>query len=406
MTTNWLVRLALLLFLFAVRCHAGGQLTWYLYAEVTCDPDSNTLKVYQVSIRRVGKGPTYLSMKEIPSQVTGKPCKYAKQNNILLDHPYQFNSPTYRQKIAKQLRQWNGRDSSTTVSLLDTFPWIAPLPFSPDALPPDTTTSGNCDGSTTLYLINNPNGTISDLSICPLQETNTILVCQDPIGQALTPDGSTLLVSCYDNQIVWVDTSTDLVVHSLATPNLYPAGIAMSPDGTVAYVTNYWDADPAPALAVVNVASRTIVNTIPLPQAFPGVVVLTPDGSQAWVNYYDSNVVDIVDLLSGTPAGHLTFSGLTMNGMAFNPTGTSAYIVTGSNLTVVNTATLKTVATIPLSGDPLDVVVSPDGGLVEVGDYEGTHIWHIDALTNTIIQATTLGGGEGPAIIFGNFQWP
>src|SRR5262249_11218417 len=187
---------------------------------------------------------------------------------------------------------------------------------------------------------------------------------------AATPDGATLLVTCYNNAIAFIDAASDRVVHTLSADLFFPNGIAISPDGSRAYVTNYFAGNPAPSLLVIDVVRRTILDTIPLPAGFPGVVVLTPDGSRAWVNYYQANFLDMVDTLTVAAIARIDFGEVTQNGMAFNPTGTKAFVATGSShLAVVDTATLQVVTKITVSDVPLDVAVSPDGALVLVGSY-------------------------------------
>ena len=71
----------------------------------------------------------------------------------------------------------------------------------------------------------------------------------------MTPDGSTLLVSCYDSKVVWIDTNTDTITNTLSSSTFLGAGIAVSPDGSTAYVTNYNDVSPNPSIVVIDMAS-------------------------------------------------------------------------------------------------------------------------------------------------------
>jgi len=350
--------------------------------------------------------PDYDKAKKIGT-ISGKDCKY-KKGNFQLGHPYEMSDPI-AQQIKSATHSRNGpspsspRAASNGPSLVNWFPYVVPLPL---ALPaafdiPAGATNGGCDGNVTIYQIENDLDTVVHMSVCPQQVLNEIKVCSSPLESAVTPDGSTLLVTCYDNAIAWIDTASDKVKFTLNTPNAFPAGIAVSPDGSRAYVTNYYDFNPNASLLVIDIASHAVVNTIPMPTSFPGVVTLTPDGSQAWVNYYHSSFVDIVDTASGTVGNRIDLQEDTENGMAFNPTGTKAFIATGSNhLAVVDTATLKVITKVAVGATPLDVVVTPDGTRVLVGGYSGATIAMVDAIQNVLIQNfPTEGAMQGLGII-------
>ena len=337
-------------------------------------------------------------------------CKYLRDLN--LGHPNEMGSPIANKILG--MTHAAGPDSlaatsAPSLSQVDAFPYFSPVPA---VLPsnfaiPQAASTGHCDGSRSVYQVQNENDTVSHLGLCPSQLIKQIQVCSSPLELAVTPDASTVLVTCYNNTIDWIDTATDKVTFSLNT-NDFPAGIAISPDGTKAYVTNYFDISPNPELLVIDVAKHTILNTIPLSAAFPGVVALTPDGTQAWVNYFQQNVVDIFDLTSGTFSGRIDLQETTQNGIAFNPTGTRAYIAAGaSDLAVVDTGTLKVLTKVTVTNTPLDVVMSIDGTRVLVGSYAQGAISLVDTQTNKVVQTlSTDGAMQGLNALLGNLSIP
>jgi YVTN family beta-propeller protein len=239
-----------------------------------------------------------------------------------------------------------------------------------------------CPASVGFYGVNHAEGTVTSLSLCPSLKVNKqITVRSHPLQLAVTPDGSTLLVTSYDNAVNFIDTATDAVTFTLNTPGLYPSGIAISPDGTRAYVTNYFT---NPSLLVIDIPNRKLLSTIPLATAFPRVVVLTPDGTQAWVNYYQGNTVTIVDTLTGLLSHTMNLGTSVSMGMAFNPTGTKAFIAGPNNVIVVDTATLAILARVTTGNQPTDVVVTPDGRSVLVNSSTQAGLWRIDAIHNTL----------------------
>ncbi len=207
----------------------------------------------------------------------------------------------------------------------------------------------------------------------------------------MTPDHKTLLVTSYDNAITFIDTATDKVTFTLTTTNLYPSGIAITPDGTQAYVTNYFDTGTS--LMVVDIANRKIRSQIPLPANYPKHVYLTPDGSQAWVNYDQGTQVTIIDTLTNTIANTLNVGAVAYTGMAFNNTGTRAYIALyGGNLGVYDTSTLALVTMIPVGPWPVDVSFNLDGTFIIVDSYDSQGVLTaIDPSTNLVLNSLKTG---------------
>src|SRR6202043_3084893 len=80
--------------------------------------------------------------------------------------------------------------------------------------------------------------------------------------------------------------------------NTFPSGLAISPNGEYALVTNYNNVSQA--LLVVDVASKAVASTIPLDRIFPQSVYLNPDATLAWVTYPWVNAVEVIDILTGT----------------------------------------------------------------------------------------------------------
>jgi YVTN family beta-propeller protein len=222
----------------------------------------------------------------------------------------------------------------------------------------------------------------------------------DPLQLGLTPDGSTVLVSDNDSAVTFIDTATDKVTFTLNTPGYYPSGIAVSPDGMRAYVTNYDEVNQC--LLVIDIPNRRMLSTIPLPLVYPRVVVITPDGSQAWVNYWTGNQISVVDLLSGTVSANLNIGPPIATGMAFNPAGTKAFVAADPNLLlVIDTASLTKLAQLTVGPGPVDVVASPNGHLIFVNSSTQNGTWVVDAVKNTLIGAPanpTQGGSMGLTI--------
>ena len=404
--------LVVLMAAVAAPCFAENQAYFYYWCSKQLD---GTTKVYTYVAIQTGSSPSVGPGGDVSAPVqtplSGKSCVYAQQYSGLQPlKAYPLSNPAVRNLGLHGSAQVSGSAGApaSSTSQLDTFGWLVPLPFDTPAMIPSSATSGACDGSIHVYMVEHDVSRVEDLSACPLQSVKTFTPCQEPLEQALTPDGSTLLVTCYDQKVVWIDTASNTIVYTLNAPGTYPAGVAISPDGKKAYVTNYYDFDPSPSLLVIDMASRSIVQTIPLPSAFPGVVALTPDGSQAWVNYYLGNNVDVVDLLTGTVVGSILMDGDTENAIAFNSTGTRAFIsvIGADELAVVDTATLKVIARVHVAPAPADVVYNPQEQTLLVGSSTQGLVSQVNAVKNQLIQNFNVdSGGIGLSLVLGKLPF-
>ena len=73
-------------------------------------------------------------------------------------------------------------------------------------------------------------------------------------------------------------TATQSVVASIPVGGLAPVGVAITPDGTRAYVTNAGSEN----VSVINTATHTVSALVRV-GAIPLTVAFTPDGSSAYV---------------------------------------------------------------------------------------------------------------------------
>src|SRR5262249_53485745 len=154
----------------------------------------------------------------------------------------------------------------------------------------------------------------------------------------ITPDGTTALVTSYDNAVSFIDLKTNKVTFVLKTPfNVNPSGIAIAPDGLHAYITSFNPDNPV--VQQIDLTTREVTATIAV-TAYPQAAFLTPDGSQLYVTFPFSNAIYIIDTLTNTVA--LTLAVPAPFGIAFNSTGTLAYIASaagdgGGKLQVLDT---------------------------------------------------------------------
>ena len=131
--------------------------------------------------------------------------------------------------------------------------------------------------------MNRGNGTVSVLDATN-KEVATIDVGLAPFGVAVTPDGSRAYVTNLNNTVSIIDTATNAVSATISVGK-GPLGIAFTPDGSKAYVANELDH----TVSVIAIPSNTVVGTIHVgtsPIAF-GIFIL-PSFSHPQLNPHSS----------------------------------------------------------------------------------------------------------------------
>jgi YVTN family beta-propeller protein len=145
---------------------------------------------------------------------------------------------------------------------------------------------------------NNPvvftQGEIRVLDAATLKYTGAFNVALGMGAMALTPDGSTLLFTSNAGRVYSVSTTT---FELTGTIKLQPANgllsaLAVSPNGTTAYVADSVNN----LLMAAELSTQTQTATISV-GAYPSPIAITPDGTHAWVATLSG--LDVVDVTTG-----------------------------------------------------------------------------------------------------------
>jgi YVTN family beta-propeller protein len=164
-----------------------------------------------------------------------------------------------------------------------------------------------------------------------------------------------------------------------------PYGVAFTPDGSTAYVTN----EGANTVSVINVATGTVTATIPVGTNPIGVAV-TPNGSTAYVTNVGANTVSVINVATGTVTATIPV-GTRPYAVAFTPNGSTAYVTnySANTVSVINVATGTVTATIPVGTNPIGVAVTPNGSTAYVTNFNSN--------TVSVISASATISGVAPA---------
>jgi YVTN family beta-propeller protein len=176
---------------------------------------------------------------------------------------------------------------------------------------------------------------------------------------------------------------------------LAPAGSAQAATPYTAYVGNYASGTVTPINTATNKTSPTIS------VGSPSAIAITPDGTKAYVCNYDkgkpAGTVTPITLASGAAGSPITV-GAEPNAIAITPDGTKAFVSNynenkASSVTVITLSSGAT-STISVGNGPYGVAITPDGSKAYVANhYDGT-VTPITIATNTPGTAIKVGAGE------------
>ncbi len=214
---------------------------------------------------------------------------------------------------------------------------------------------------------NNASGSITILNTITNQTLpNTISPNNDPVGVAVSPDGSRVYVTNYGSGTVSViSTATNTEIMPPIPAGSSPYGVVVSPDGSTIYVTN------------TLLGSVTPINTF-TGQALPGIAVrfgpkgiaISPDGSRLYVANSVDNSVSVINTSNNFTITIPTVNGKDPYGLSVSPDGKRVYVanVVSDNVTVIDAVSNTVGDYIPVGSGPYTTAVSPDGSKVYVSN--------------------------------------
>ena len=233
-----------------------------------------------------------------------------------------------------------------------------------------------------------------------------------PLGAALSPDGKHLVVS-NDGQgaqsLQVVDPSSGKVLQTLSykTPAALFSGLAFSPDGRTLYASGGGN----------NVVRRYSVGDTGLTEAgsfalpttnpkggkvnpFPAGIAVTPDGTRLVVADQQADAVSVIDVASG--AVHTSAVGHRPYEVALADDGRTAWITDqgGSELSVVDLSGPEPVqrGTIGVGTHPNRITASADGATLYVANGDSDEVSVVDAAAGRVTRTISLAPYPGAAV--------
>ncbi len=231
-------------------------------------------------------------------------------------------------------------------------------------------------------------GTISvpvRVTVEPRVSVQTVAVGAGPSGVAASSDGTRVYVTnASGNSVSVIDTSTKLVIATIADVGNFPVALAVSPDDRWAYVANAYGG----TVAVIDTTTNSVTATFDVGSA-PAAVVVSSDGRRVYVANAGTDDVTVIDTVDGAVIATVAV-GATPEAVALSTDGSRAYVANaqGNSVSVIDTATNTVAAVIGLDGatTPGGLAVSPDGRRVYVVGYQNGTVSVIDAARNAVIN--------------------
>ncbi len=213
-----------------------------------------------------------------------------------------------------------------------------------------------------------------------------------PLGIAISPNGDTAYVTNSNGDTV---TPIDLKTSpfSLETPIRVgggPAAIAISPNGDTAYVSNFNSNTVTP----INLKTSPATAGRPIRVGSgPWSIAVSPNGRWVCVSDSESRSVSVIN----TASRHVTELQLTRapQAIAIAPNGLTGYVANGKQVTPIalGSGTPRLEASISVPDGPLGIAVTPNGAMAYTANNDNT-VTPINLATNPATPRATFSVGS------------
>jgi YVTN family beta-propeller protein len=210
-----------------------------------------------------------------------------------------------------------------------------------------------------------------------------------PHEVAVSPDGTVALVTNYGNSkaegnsLTVIDVGAGKVISTIDLGKFkWPHGVRFL-DGGRAAVT----AEANKALLVVNVETGEVESEIHTKQDDSHMVAVTPDGSRAFVANMGSGNVTAIDLDGGRVLAQIE-TGEGAEGIDVTPDGKEVWVTNreADTVSVLDAASLEVLVTVPCATFPIRVRITPDGRHALVSNARSADLAVFDVATRKEVK--------------------
>jgi DNA-binding beta-propeller fold protein YncE len=214
-----------------------------------------------------------------------------------------------------------------------------------------------------------------NLTTTPATVEAAIDVGSNPEGIAFSPDGTTAYVVDNDNPsapnhtgqseaaVTPIAVATNTPGAAIKGVGSLPFAIAIAPNGQTAYVTENGGAGK---VYPISLPSGHVDAPIAVGASGDGLagIAVTPDGSKAYVSDYTKATVVPIDLADDTAGTPIDLPGTSPYAVAITPDSKTVYVsngaLAGDTVTPISTATGTPAPAISVGDAPRGIVITPD----------------------------------------------
>ena len=244
-----------------------------------------------------------------------------------------------------------------------------------------------------LLVVNKGEDTLAIVDSETLEVTARVAVGANPHEVAVSPDGTTAYVSDYGGaqgttiSVVDVASATRTDVWDVA-PNRGPHGIWLSSDGTVLWVTT----ETSGTVIEIDTGSGEVTQVWESGQNVSHQLVPTPDGEVLYVANIGSGSVTVIDRGDNSVVSIPTGAGA--EGIDASPDGREIWVTNraADTVSIIDTASDTVIADINSGGAfPIRARFTPDGNEVYVSNANSGDVAVFDAATRELLTTIDVG---------------
>jgi YVTN family beta-propeller protein len=252
-------------------------------------------------------------------------------------------------------------------------------------------------------LLSGRSGTVTPIRIATNTALKPITVGRDPRAMAITPDGTTIYVTNYQSgTVIPIRTATDTALAPIRVGG-NPWAIAITPDGKTAYVADTKSGMVTP----IRTATDTALAPIRVGR-YPQAIAITPDGRTAYVLNDGPGTVTPIRTATDTALAPIKVPAGSFD-MEITPDGTTIYVLDlGSSqnqegmVVPIRTATNTALRPIPIGHawpSTISIAITPDSRTAYVANAGTGTVIPIRTATDTALAPIRLADGAGPIAI-------
>lgn len=231
--------------------------------------------------------------------------------------------------------------------------------------------------------------TFADINIGQPGIGYTLIAVSGPLGTESDSFNVTLasvwVSASAGDSITVIDLDSNMIVRKVGVGN-QPSGLDLTPDGTMAYISNRGSA----TVSVVNTTSYSIEATVPVGPSGQ-LLTVSPDGERAYVPSSTNDTVYVIGTGTNTVIDKVPTADNPL-GLAITPDNAFAYVahVNVDSMQVFETGTNQPVAWVRVGGNQVAAEASIDGSHVYVTRLDGK-VAIVSTSTNTVVDSVVVG---------------